>query len=181
MPNFAADKLAAAVWARELLEDDNFVVLDTETTSLRDASVVQIAIINSQGETLLDSLVRPDRDIEEGAKAIHGISEEMVKDAPELRKLHGRIMAVCQNKTLIIYNAAYDYPILQRQLYPWEHNNVKCAMKKYAAFCGQWSSYHQSYTFQKLPATEGVIPHSALGDALSTLALIKTMAEWTPD
>jgi len=73
MPNFQKDKEAAAQWAKDLLEDGNFVVLDTETTSLKDAAIVQIAIVDSAGETLLYSLVKPDREIEAKAQEIHGI------------------------------------------------------------------------------------------------------------
>lgn len=176
MPNFAADKLAAAQWARELLEDRNFVILDTETTSLKDASVVQIGIINHLGETLLDSLVKPDRDIEEGAKAIHGISEEMVKDAPTLWDLGIEISTRTEGKTLVIYNAGYDYPILARLLRPWEHPDVQCAMLQYSKYCGNWSKYHQSYTYMKLPPLDHWNAHNALTDCLSTLEVIKNMA-----
>lgn len=176
MPNFAADKLAAATWARELLDKGNFVILDTETTSLKNAGVVQIGIINHLGETLLDSLVKPDRDIEEGAKAIHGISEEMVKDAPTLDQLAFEIANATDSKTLVIYNKDYDYPILRRLLPLWKHNDVQCAMQAYAEFVGDWNDYHKSYKWQKLPETEGAKAHDALGDCLSVLALLEKMA-----
>lgn len=178
MPNFHADKQAAAKWAFNLLEDGNFVVLDGETTSLHLACFVQLAIIDSQGNALFDELINPERDIEEKALSIHKITPDMVADKPNLRHFEEQIKTLTDGKRLIIYNAGFDYPILTRLLEPWTHPKVECAMLEYAKFYGAWSSYHRSYTFQRLPAINKELAHGALADCRSTLALLHHMASW---
>ncbi len=45
---------------REMIARNNWLVLDTETTGLvAPAEVIQIAIVNPEGQVLLDSLVSP--------------------------------------------------------------------------------------------------------------------------
>lgn len=176
MPNFAADKLKAAEWARELLEDGNFVIADGETTSLHLASFVSFAMIDSQGNTLFDELINPERDIEEKALSIHKITPEMVADKPNFRHFKERIKDLTNGKTLVIYNAGFDYQIMTRLLESWEHPDVQCAMLQYSKFCGNWSKYHQSYTYMKLPPLDHWNAHNALTDCLSTLEVIKNMA-----
>jgi len=53
-------KFLAAKWAREVLANKkDYVILDTETTGLGCAEIVQIGIIDLDGKILLDSLVKP--------------------------------------------------------------------------------------------------------------------------
>jgi len=48
----------------DVIESRDFVILDTETTGLYDDDeIVSIAIINSDGQTLLNQLVKPVRPI----------------------------------------------------------------------------------------------------------------------
>lgn len=176
MPNYAADKLAAAQWAKELLEDGNFVIGDGETTSLHLASFVSFAMIDSQGNALFDELINPERDIEEKALSIHKITPEMVAGKPNFRHFEEQIETLTSGKRLVIYNAGFDYMIMTRLLEPWTHPNVECAMLEYARFYGAWNPSYRSYTFQKLPHISQEQAHGALADCLSTLALIKQMA-----
>ena len=50
MPDFARDKAQATQWAQQLLGRNDWVILDTETTGLHGAEVVDIAIISPQGQ-----------------------------------------------------------------------------------------------------------------------------------
>ncbi|MEM7803199.1 MAG: hypothetical protein AAF633_28675 [Chloroflexota bacterium] len=45
-------------------------------------------------------------------------------------------------------------------------------MLRYSEYVGEWNSYRQSYKWQTLPAGD----HSALGNCLATLGVIKEMA-----
>jgi hypothetical protein len=49
---------------------------------------------------------------------------------------------------------------------------LACAMSNYASFVGEWNDYHGNYKWQRLPGGD----HSAIGDCLATLELIKKMA-----
>ena len=59
------------------------IFLDTETTGFRETDeVVEISIIDIDGETLFSSLVKPRIPIPPDAMRVHGITEQMVADAP---------------------------------------------------------------------------------------------------
>jgi len=53
------DRAQAVRWAKKQIEQNNWVVLDTETTGLEDAEVVEIAIASPQGTPLVNTLVMP--------------------------------------------------------------------------------------------------------------------------
>ena len=78
-------------WARDLLEKRNFVILDTETTGLSAGhdEIVQIAVIDCDGTTLLDTYVKPqhperltERTNGRSASDINGITPDMLTSAP---------------------------------------------------------------------------------------------------
>jgi DNA polymerase III epsilon subunit-like protein len=198
-----AQKRLAAEWARDLLaRPDGFVVLDTETTGLnrdRNDEACQIAIVDQTGKVLLDTLVKPSISIDPGAAAIHGITEESVKDAPTFNELLPKLNAALGGRIVVIYNAEFDTAILGNMLAAngsgAESGNPivffgslysQCAMLEYARFHGDWNDWHGNYRWQKL--TDGcrrlgveitsAPEHSALGDALRTLGLIQKMAEF---
>jgi DNA polymerase-3 subunit epsilon len=187
------DKRAAAQWARDLLKE-GFVILDTETTGLnkdRADEPVQIAVISSDGEVLLDTYVKSTIRSSEGAFGVHRISNEMLADAPTFGLIRPRLREAIEGKALVIYNAAYDLAILQNACkaddpkamavsdFPSE---ILCAMEMYAHFYGVWSSRHQSYTYQSLAKAVQQLggkvsqAHTALGDCRMTLFVIQKMA-----
>lgn len=165
------DRKAAVEWARSLLEQD-FLVLDTETTGLKgDAQIVQLAVIDSSGAVLLDTLVKPTCSIPIAAWKIHGITDDMVADAPTFEHVLERLLEIIGNRTLIIYNADFDLRMLRQSskaagiTYKSSEMRAECAMQWYSQFVG-------NYRYQRLPGGD----HSALGDARATLAVIKKMA-----
>ncbi len=180
-PDIRADRDRAILWARGLIASGSFVILDSETTGLYEAEMVQLAVIDPAGEALLDTLLKPGIPIEAGAARIHGITEAAVEDAPTFAEVYPALFAAVANRRLVIYNAQFDWSIIRRLMIalgeaeiplPNDLNYPECAMLHYADFYGEWSDYHQSYTYQKLPGGD----HSALGDYCATLLLIKKMA-----
>jgi len=83
-----SDASEASIRAEEWLK--GCVILDTETTGLYEAEIVQLAIINHEGETLLNTLVKPEHPekmMEKSSKGIcaydiHGIHPDMLANAP---------------------------------------------------------------------------------------------------
>jgi len=185
------DRHAAVHWARDVLRA-NPLVLDTETTGLDDGEICQIAIIDATGDMAFNSLVKPVRPIPVEATEIHGITNLMVAKSPTWKDLAATVADILRGREIVVYNAEYDLRMIYRshQLSGAQTNgwrtiaNWHCAMEMYAQFYGDWSDYHQSYRWQKLTvacAQQGiddpVAPaHSALGDCLRTLALVKVMA-----
>ncbi|WP_241164127.1 3'-5' exonuclease [Serratia marcescens] len=168
----------------------NCLVLDTETTGLDDkAEIIEIAVIDATGKVLLNTLVKPSKPIPAEATAIHGITDEMVKDAPTWPEVSPQLCSLISGKTIAIYNAEYDLRLLEQTDRIWKVTpkisvtpQIVCAMHEYAEFYGQKSD-RGGYKWQKLTAAaeqQGVIiegtPHRALSDCLTTLGVIKAMA-----
>jgi hypothetical protein len=110
----ATEAGAALRWARAMREPGAAVILDTETTGLV-GYVVEIAVLDAAtGEVLLDTLVNPGCPVEPGASWVHGISDEEVADAPPLADVLPRLLEVTAGRTVLAYNAEFDYSTLVR-------------------------------------------------------------------
>lgn len=175
---FVIDENDSLAWARKVLADkDNWVILDTETTGLDYAEIVQIGIVNLDGQIILDSLVKPTIPIPPDVTSIHGITDLMVKDAPTFPKLYPEIVTALKDKEVLIYNADFDLHILRYccQLHKLKSLKLRkrsdCLMEWYAQFCGDWHDYYKSYRWQPLGGD-----HSAVGDCLAALAVLNEMA-----
>lgn len=174
---------SAVEWAREILNRDpsTWLILDTETTGLGSHDeVIQIGAIDSTGKVILDNiLIKPSIRIPESAQAIHGISNEMVENAPRFPDIWDDLTLAMKEKLLVIYNADYDLRMLAQSgkaydyLIDFQFDDYVCAMHKYAEWYGDWNSYHGSFRWQRLPSGD----HSALGDCRAVLKIIKTMAK----
>lgn len=152
------DRVYAVQRAREQLEKNNWVILDTETTGLYDAEIVEIAVIDRLGEILLDTLVKPSIPIPAEATEIHGITDEIVADAPSFPEVYPRIDAALKDKRILIYNAEFDIKILN---YCCHLHNLpilklkkrsECLMEWAAQWGGDWSYYYKDYKYFPLPS-----------------------------
>ena len=179
-----ADRNAAIEWARLLCANPHSaVVLDTETTGLgKTAEIVQIGIIDLQGNVLLDTLVRSEtrKRMSSDASAVHGITMEMLQNAPTLRELLPIIQRLTNGRTIVAYNADFDERLIQQTA---KKNGVDeldgywhCAMLEYARFIGEVNERSGEYKWQKLPSAI----HGAVGDCQATLTIIREMANATP-
>jgi DNA polymerase-3 subunit epsilon len=174
-----SDKERVVDWACDLLQRTDWVILDTETTGRFDYDeIVQVAILSHDGKALLDTFVRPTQPIPLDATAIHGITNEDVKDAPLFPEVYEKIERIIEGKTIVIYNAQFDVRLIQQSLakhnlLPAELNlaYVHCAMLMYSAWVGELWPYG-GYKWQKLESGD----HTALGDCRATMDLIKKMA-----
>ena len=180
----------------------NPLFLDTETTGLSDMDeICEIAIVDLAGEVLINTLVKPTKLIPPGTSAIHGITDEMVQDAPTFGDLLPSLEEILRNRTVLVYNAEFDEGKLERSAVAngckfsfnfWAHetepgvyeDNWHDVMDLYATFYGEWHEFHQSYTWQRL-STAALqcrieIPpgiHRALADAEMTRRIVLHMAE----
>jgi DNA polymerase III subunit epsilon len=108
--------LAEAPW-REL----PIALLDLETTG-RDAQtdrIVEVGIVIGQaGEVLRRHswLVNPTIPIAEEARAVHGISNDDVKDAPEFAAIAAEVLAAMAGSIPAAYNAPFDRGFILAEL-----------------------------------------------------------------
>lgn len=141
------------------------VVLDTETTGLEVAKghrVIEIGcveLINRRrnGRTY-HQRIRPDREIDEAAEEVHGISIEMLKDKPLFAEIAEDFVNFISGAELIIHNAEFDVGFLDqefhlaglgstnvagccavvdtlplaRQLHPGQRNSLDALCKRYS-------------------------------------------------
>jgi DNA polymerase III epsilon subunit-like protein len=174
--------------AREVL-DENPLFLDTETTGLYgDAEVVEIAIANAQGNILFESLVRPSHPIPPDATAVHGITDDMVQDAPTWADIHGIVDFLLGGRTVAIYNADFDVRMLRQTAALYDKTipdfQPFCVMKHYARRFSVWNDYFGDYKWVKLiyaaenlgVTTPAGRPHRAAYDCLLTVGILRSMA-----
>nr|MBP7211854.1 3'-5' exonuclease [bacterium] len=104
----------------------NGVVLDTETTGTNPSvdKIIQLASIQiKDGKTdksgIYNKLINPETHIPEGASAVNGITDSMVKDSPTivgvLKDYLGNYLKK-ENGIIIAYNHKFDIPILNRSI-----------------------------------------------------------------
>jgi DNA polymerase-3 subunit epsilon len=168
------------LWARSILDKKHqYVVLDTETSGLdKNDVVLQIAIIDLDGNGLLNSLIKPTKRkrISPDATAVHGIRMSDLVNAPVFAGLVPQIEEIISAKTVLIYNAEFDKRLINQTCEQDKCRRVmmkaECVMIPYSRYIGKWSDYHSSYVYQRLPGGD----HTAMGDCYATLEVIKKMA-----
>ena len=98
------------------------VVLDTETTGLeveRGHRIIEIGCVELLNRRPsgrhFHRYVNPERDIDEGALAVHGISRERLAQEPRFADIAAELLGFIQGSELIIHNAAFDVAFLERE------------------------------------------------------------------
>lgn len=95
--------------------------IDLETTGINLASdrIVEIAIvrINTDGkQTVKRKLVNPEMPIPKASSDVHGITDDMVKDAPTFKSIANEIKQFIENCDLGGYNSnRFDIPLLAEE------------------------------------------------------------------
>ena len=99
------------------------IVLDTETTGLDPRSghrIIEVACIEMVNRRFtghhLHKYVNPEREIDEGAQAVHGISLEFLADKPKFADIADEFLEFINGAELIIHNAPFDIGFLNAEL-----------------------------------------------------------------
>ncbi|MEO8673816.1 MAG: DNA polymerase III subunit epsilon [Tahibacter sp.] len=99
------------------------IVLDTETTGLeasRGHRLIEIGCIELLARrptgVRFHRYLNPERDIDEGAQAVHGISREFLEDKPRFVDVVEEFLAFVSGAELVIHNAAFDVGFLDAEL-----------------------------------------------------------------
>jgi DNA polymerase III subunit epsilon len=140
------------------------VVLDTETTGLeveQQHRVIEIGCVELFNRRLtgrtFHQYLNPERDIDEGAQQVHGLTREKLAKEPTFAQVHPEFLEFIRDAELIIHNAPFDVAFLNaelarieiahkisdlcrvldslalaRQMHPGQRNNLDALCKRYS-------------------------------------------------
>ena len=104
------------------------VVLDTETTGLSTAQghrIIEIGCVELVNRRLtgrdFHRFLNPERDIDEGAERVHGISRADLENEPKFSEIVDDFIAFIKDAELVIHNASFDVGFLEHELMLMKH------------------------------------------------------------
>lgn len=187
-------------WAAAALVAPDVVVLDTETSGLHpEARILEIAVVSSSGEVLLDTLLDPGEPVPRDSSEIHGITDADLAGKPRFSDALLQLTTVLDGKRCLIYNKWFDIERLRYELTRhyvdsavWEPAELaegramawarekaeewlgdmkfEDVMSPYSDWVGDWSEFHGNNRWQ--PLNGG---HRAVGDCLAVLDRLRSM------
>ncbi len=99
------------------------IVLDTETTGLEVSQghrIIEIGCVELIDRRLTGNhyhqYVNPQREIDQGAIEVHGITNERLADEPEFAAIAAAFLEFVEGAELIIHNASFDIGFLNSEL-----------------------------------------------------------------
>ncbi len=99
------------------------IVLDTETTGLdpeQGHKIIEIGCVEMINRRLTGNnyhqYLQPDREIDEGAQAVHGISSQFLADKPHFIDVVSSFLDYIKGAELIIHNAPFDIGFINHEL-----------------------------------------------------------------
>lgn len=99
------------------------IVLDTETTGLEPSlghRIIEVGAVEIERRRLTGQhfhhYVRPDREIDEAAMEVHGISNEFLADKPPFEAIADEFLAFVEGAELLIHNAPFDVGFIDAEL-----------------------------------------------------------------
>ncbi|GAB4569472.1 MAG: 3'-5' exonuclease [Anaerolineae bacterium] len=166
------------------LLQDGCVIIDLETTGMSDdpdVQIIEVAIIDQQGNVLINTLVRPQGFIPAGASRVNNIYDADVADKPTWPEVYPQVAEILTNRVAVAYNSTFEEAVLnavcrRHNLPPIRPREWWCPMRAYQAYTGAT----RYVRLTDACAAEGIRvqnAHRALGDIRMTLALMQKMAE----
>ena len=99
------------------------VVLDTETTGLESEEghrILEIGCVEIVGRKLTrrhyHQYINPERDIDEGAQEVHGITRQFLSDKPVFSDIWEAFLEFVNGSELIIHNAGFDVAFINHEM-----------------------------------------------------------------
>ncbi len=103
--------------------NNRIVVLDTETTGLNPQEghrIIEIGCVEMVNRRLTGKrfhvYINPDRIIDEGAIAVHGITNQFLDDKPHFEQIVDDFIAFIKDAELVIHNAPFDVGFINHEL-----------------------------------------------------------------
>ena len=126
-----------------------------------------------------DALVNPERPIPSASTQIHGISEEMVADAPTIAEIGRRFHRYCGDCVLVAHNAPFDMAFLRRhekRIGARFDQPILDTVLISAVLYGRSAEHSLDAIAERLQVTiPPELRHTALGDAVATTEVLLKM------
>lgn len=104
------------------------IILDTETTGIGHESghrIIEIGCVELINRKVTDRhfhvYINPERQVDEGAFRVHGISDEFLQDKPLFKDIAQEFLNFIDNSELIIHNAPFDVGFINAELTHLNH------------------------------------------------------------
>jgi DNA polymerase-3 subunit epsilon len=165
-------------------EDQTLAVVDVETTGLYPAfgdRVCEVGIVRAQGGQILDTyqtLVNPQRPISPGAARVNGLSDAEVRQAPRFAEIAGELLTRLDGTIVVCHNAPFDLSFLEAEFerlgQVWRPSGVIDTLD-----IARRNFRFGSNSLGALAVQLGIgTPHAhrALGDALTTLQVLRSFS-----
>src|SRR3989344_5891846 len=108
------------------------IFLDTETTGLSPAlghRIIEIAAVEVVNRRITQNhfhvYLNPDREIDQGAQEVHGITLEFLQDKPRFAEVVDEFLDFVADAELIIHNAPFDVGFLNAELGKIDRANIE--------------------------------------------------------
>lgn len=136
-------------------EDKQLLILDVETTGVDEYDqIVEIGIKDKLGNTLFHSLVKPTCGLSPGAVNAHGITKQMLENAPLTQEISKKLSELLKGKTLIIFNKGFLYPIIHNSFKNTELNTTElqfeCLRREYRRYIEWPYEFESRFTIQNI-------------------------------
>ena len=99
------------------------IILDTETTGLdfrtghRIIEIGCVEIVNRKFTgNEYHTYINPDRDSDEGALRVHGLTAEFLSDKPKFSEIYEDFISFIKDSELLIHNAEFDIGFLDNEI-----------------------------------------------------------------
>lgn len=168
--------------------DGDFVAVDTETTGLAwHDRLVELGAVRFRGDKVVAewrTLVNPRRLIPASATAVHGLTDDAVRDAPLAVEALAALERFCAGATLLAHNARFDRDVLAAEFVraglPLPRNEMYCTwrLSKHGV---PDAPRHGLIALAKHLEFPAVSPHRALADAELTRMLFLACCARLPD
>ena len=110
------------------------IALDTETTGLsvgQGHRIIEIGCVELVNRRLtgreFHRLLNPERDIEEGAERVHGITLADLETAPRFAEIAAELLEFITDAELVIHNAEFDVGFIEYELMLMQHDEPEIA------------------------------------------------------
>ncbi len=172
----------AAMRAADLLSAE-LVVIDLETSAEPEdpnAWIIEIGLVDAQGETLLNTRLKPGSQIKPAVERITGLEERDLRDAPGFTQVYPQLKEHVRGKPLGAYGAEKDRETLERALQRFQRPPL--GIEEWVDIAELYMRYRGGESFYSLEEAcrhEGIPvegAHHAAKDARMALELVMKMA-----